>query len=149
MDIITGHQTYLFQRLVAEGEFCRGVSLGEATESYLVFLLGRYTAKAWVADWDAATAYLEGILHQRAFRHEKMRETGDVCLLLAGLFPERAEKRASVRYYQTIGQGAYGGLGSDPSYILADLFRDMANNFPLLQEVLRHVRPINDWRLRI
>lgn len=145
MSLIAGHQTYLFQRLVAEGEFCRGVSLGDTMESYLVFLLARYAKQTEIARWDAATAYLEGVLFQRSFRHNKMKETGDACLLLSGLFPERAKKRVSAEYYQKIGRGAYGDLGNDPSCMLAETFRDLAAHFQLLTEVLQCARGAREW----
>ena len=96
MKIISGHPTHLFHRLVAEGEFRRGVTLGQEMESYLVFLLARYVTKAEIAVWDAATAYLDGVLHQRVFRYEKMKETGDACLLLSGLFPNAQETRVAL-----------------------------------------------------
>lgn len=145
MFLIAGHQTYLFQRLVAEGEFQRGVSLGDTMESYLVFLLIRYAGLPEIAMWDAATAYLDGVLLQRVFRHDKMKETGDMCLLLSGLFPERAKKRVSASYYKTIGQGAYGELGSDPSCMLAETFRELAAHFILLAEVLQCTRGAREW----
>ncbi|MEK9167837.1 MAG: hypothetical protein AAB769_00685 [Patescibacteria group bacterium] len=140
MKIISGHPTHLFHRLVAEGEFRRGVTLGQEMESYLVFLLARYVTKAEIAVWDAATAYLDGVLHQRVFRYEKMKETGDACLLLSGLFPERAKKRVSLWYYREVGQGAYGQLGADPSCMGAETFRALAAHFSLLTEVLQSVR---------
>ena len=73
-------------------------------------------------------------------------QVGDECLLLAGLFPERAaRKHVSVDYFVGIGQQAYQLLTHAHFKWLYDqaLFAKLSKDFPNLISVLQAMRKIH------
>src|SRR5262249_16860412 len=78
---------------------------------------------------------------------QELREVGDRCLLLAGLYPEQAERRmVSVRYFLDLGSRAYDELSNTLTAGLAELYDRLAQAFPpavpVLLEVRRRMRSI-------
>ena len=75
-------------------------------------------------------------------RHkQELRDVGDRCLLLAGLYPEQAERRlVSTRYFLDIGSHAYGELSHALSAGIADLYGHLAAAFARLVRVLMELR---------
>ena len=52
-----------------------------------------------------ALDYIESMLSNGQRKEEKLRDVGDVCLIHAGLFPDRAKrKRVSDQYYVDLDQ---------------------------------------------
>ena len=100
-----------WQALVAEAEVKTGYEFEDNIESYLVLTLDHYTTKNGLASSVIALDFLKGthIGHER--NGTQLREVGDQCLLLSGLFPERAiKKNVSLNYFVGIGQQAYLAL---------------------------------------
>lgn len=122
-----------------------GLSLDEEMESYLVFTLQRFVTRADLLQRIIGLDYLNGHEAVGEERLVQLREVGDECLLLSGLFPQRAEVRhVPVTYYVDVGQQAYANLSVlyDGKLSLADLFSSLCKQFVVLMDVLHCVREI-------
>jgi hypothetical protein len=91
--ILENTEVAQWHSLVRQAEEEYGSYLDESMESYLVFTLMRF-----MKDQDLAT---------QAVALDQLRDIGDQCLLLSGLYPKRAERRlVRVSYYVNIGRAA-------------------------------------------
>lgn len=136
--------TAQWQDLVKEAEVFNGVPLGEELESYLVFLLMRYTGKPELAAKVMALDYLEGAQSTGTERREKMRDVGDQCLLYSGFFPKRAEKRrVRVSYYVDLGRTAYQNVAETAQAAMAEMFSHLAESFVALMDTLQAIRSMH------
>lgn len=141
MPMTTGTVTELWQALLRDGEQRAGIVLPEAHESYLVFALVRLSRDALLAGRTLALDLLDGLSLDRPDREDRLRDVGDRCLLVDGLFPGLATRRGVDRgYYAALGQSAYGHLGDRGRSALADLYIQLARSFRSLVMVLRSVR---------
>jgi len=130
--------------LVKEAEAFNGVSLDEELESYLVFLLMRYTGKPELAAKVMALDYLHGAQTAGSERREKMRDVGDQCLLYSGLFPKRAEKRrVRVSYYVDLGRTAYQNVAEAAQAAMAEMFTHLAESFVAMMDTLQAMRSMH------
>ncbi len=119
-----------------------GHRLGEAVEAYLVFMLMRFSGRTEVGRHALAVAYLEG-LHdpEDRARREQLRATGDECLLICGLFPERARRRSlPFSYYVGLGRGAYHALACTETVQVEGPYATLARRFVRAMEVLQALR---------
>lgn len=136
--------------LVKEAEAYNGFSLDEELESYLVFLLMRYTGKPELAAKVMALDYLEGSQTMGSERREKMRDVGDQCLLYSGLFPKRAEKRrVRVSYYVDLGRTAYQNVAEAAQAAMADMFSHLAESFVSLMDTLQAMRSMHNQQQQL
>ena len=100
--------------LVNEAESAAALHLDEEMQSYLVFLLMRFTESPELAASVLAMEYLQSMRSQGRVGQDQLRNVGDKCLLYSGLFPERAERRrVKISYFVDLGRSAYQQL-SDP-----------------------------------
>lgn len=127
--------------LVREAESEYGCQLNEVMESYLVFTLMRFMKDQALCTKVMALDYLnlQNLPHAR--REEQLRNIGDQCLLLSGLFPKRAEKRlVRVSYYVDMGRSAYHHLSNTMQQGAAELYQQLAETFVLLMDLLQTIR---------
>ena len=90
----------LWTDLVREAESAVGTRLDEELESYLVFLLIAHTRDVHLHGNAVALDYLLARAGGGTQRREELRQVGDRCLLLAGFYPEQAERRmVTVDYF--------------------------------------------------
>lgn len=142
--ILSSHPTHQWHDLVSEAQHNAGVQLDEELESYLVFMLMRYTDKPEMAASILALDYLEGSQILGQMRQDRMRDVGDQCLLYSGLFPERAEqRRVRVSYYVDLGRSAYHTAADAAQQTLSQLFSDLAGQFVHIMDTLQAMRGIN------
>ena len=79
-------------------------------------------------------------------RTNSLQRIGDVALFIAGFFIESLANRAvDVDYYIYMGENAYGSLseevrGTVRGNAFADIYRELAEKFPVLIDVLNEVR---------
>ena len=126
-----------WQQIICAAQNKRSISLCEAQESYLVFLLMRFVSKPELASSVVGLDFLNAMHERGHMRRQLLREIGDKCLLLAGLFPGRAQrKRVRISYFVALGQSAYAELAQ-----IQDDFIRMAEGFVTMLEVLHAVRP--------
>lgn len=139
--LVDGTQTALWHGLVRDAEAKAARSLDEELESYLVFTLMRHQEDASLGRSTVALAWLESLLGQGRQREQGLRDVGDQCLLIAGLFPELADRRrVPLSYFQDLGQDAYSHLGARALGGLAQLYRHLASAFAELVRVLFELR---------
>lgn len=138
----------LWYDLVRDGEARVRTRLPETIESYLVFLLQRHQGDAVLGKRILALDWLGGQELAGRDRADAMRDVGDRCLLIAGLFPRLAERRnVQPSYYAALGQAAYGEVAVVARAGYAELFARLAQAFEAMLRVLgglRAPRPSSD-----
>lgn len=133
--------TAQWQALVKEAEENSHLLLGDELESYLVFLLVRFTNKPEMARSVLALDFLQSVQAQGMQQKNKLRDVGDKCLLFAGLFPGRAQRRRiNISYYVDMGQSAYGILSAISQQTLANLYQKLEKSFVQLMDILHTLR---------
>ena len=145
MKRIISHSTALdqWQRLVVDAEAHTTICLNEELQSYLVFLLMRFVDKPEMAASVLALDFINTLEQAGVKRTESLREIGDKCLLFAGLFPERAErKNVDVNYFVNLGRNAYHELSAIDKINLAKLFASLCEQFMKLLDVLQTIRQL-------
>ncbi len=78
--------------LVLEAQATTRLVLNENTESYLVFLLMRFSQGPKLIESVIALDFLESMHRSRPLQMQLMRDVGDKSLLFCGLFPGIAKK---------------------------------------------------------
>ncbi|GJM07667.1 MAG: hypothetical protein DHS20C10_14010 [marine bacterium B5-7] len=131
--------------LVNEAQQLDNSTLEEAVESYLVFLLMRFTQDPDLVTSILAIEFLEGVQMRQ---QQPLRDVADRCLLLSGLFPEQAARRlVSVDYFVGLGQRAYMQLADLPDIIQLGPYEDLCQEFMTLTRILRRMREIHQEKL--
>jgi len=137
-----GARGELWRELVLEAEGRTGHALDELRESYLVFMLLRHQHDAYLLARIQALEWLNAQAEVGTARADALRDVGDRCLLIAGLFPGLAERRrVSVDYFIDLGRGAYGEVAHCSRAGYADLFEGLASSYLDLVCVMRALRP--------
>lgn len=144
-----GQATSQWQELVKDAEAMNGVQLNEELESYLVFMLMRYTQQPQLGAKVMALEYLDGANSTGNLRQEKLRDVGDQCLLFSGLFPRLAERRrVKLSYYVNLGRSAYHTVSESAQTAMARMFGQLAESFVEMMDILQAMRcvsqPAND-----
>jgi hypothetical protein len=128
--------------LIQEAESHSHQVLHEDLESYLVFLLVRFTEKPELAKSVLAMDYLQAF-NDSASQSARLQDVGDKCLLMAGLFPERAErKRVHISYFVELGQGAYSTVADLSQMEMAKLYHALCKGFVGLMDILHVAREL-------
>src|SRR5690606_1348997 len=113
----------------------------ESREAYLVFVLLRYQGDARLLAHTHALDWLHAQEQVGRLRADALRDVGDRCLLVAGLFPGlAARRRVSVDYFVDLGRGAYREVAEASRAAYAALFDQLAEGYRELVEVLRGLR---------
>lgn len=137
------HPTELSQwhALVNEAQASTRLVLNENTESYLVFLLMRFSQGPKLIESVIALDFLHAMQTTRRHQIELLRDVGDKSLLFCGLFPGIAEKRrVSLDYFIDMGQAAYLSLGELQENQSATLYFQLSQQFINLQKILSAIR---------
>ena len=143
--ILSSHSTHEWHSLVNEAQHNVGIQLDEELESYLVFMLMRYTDKPEMAASILALDYLHGSNALGQVRQNRMRDVGDQCLLYSGLFPERAEhRRVRISYYVDLGRSAYHTAADATQQAIGGLFASLASQFVVVMDTLQAMRGLNE-----
>jgi len=130
-------ETALFQQLVLDAEQQAHISLSEDLESYLVFLLQRFHKNDDGLYEPLAVKYLQAENESGRCRQHGLRDTGDSCLLLAGLFPEQAKRRmVNVSYFVRLGRSSYHALACSLKQSHAELYQQICHGFGAMLDVL-------------
>lgn len=129
--------TALWHEIIHEAETTCEITLREELESYLVFLMMRYTSKPEIARQVMASEFLTGIKLATHQRQLVLQEVGDKCLLFSGLFPNMPEKRlVRVSYFVNLGQSSYATISNSRN----DLYGSLAKQFVTLMDILQALR---------
>lgn len=131
-----------WQALVNEAEAHAQLILSENMESYLVFLLIRFSRGTQWVESLIGLDFLNTVKSHGTQQVEHLKDVGDKSLLFSGLFPELAQKRnVSLRYFSEMGQFAYYTAGCFQEHEMAELFNQLGHQFDILQRVLQALRP--------
>lgn len=133
--------TSQWHALVNEAQASTRLILSECTESYLVFLLMRFSQTTHLLESVVALDFLES-MHKRGNQQlELLKDVGDKSLLFCGLFPGMAEKRnVSLEYFCDMGQSAYLSIGELHQSSMAELYYELSEQFLSLQQILQAMR---------
>lgn len=144
-----------WQALVSETVLNSPYVIEIELESYLVFLLMRFTRKHTLAQPILGKEYLLANQEVGEKRRIMLQAVGDSCLILSGLYPDFAYTRhVEPSYYVELGQSAYWRLGHVREDGLAPVFKDLSHHFILLVEILHKIRQNADhqasvyWKIR-
>lgn len=145
--LLEGHATDLWRELVREGGAHLGAHLDDELESYLVFLLMRHQRDAPLLGRIFAVELLQAMQLEGTMRANELRDVGDRCLIVSGLYPEHAaRRRVSASYFLALGQGAYLAAAERARAAYASLYLRVAEAYAVLVEVLMGVRAISSLR---
>jgi len=139
--------TAQWHALVNEAQIAAQCQLDEDLESYLVFLLMRFTTRPEMHSRIMAAEFLEECQSPNNHQHERWRDIGDHCLLFSGLFPQQAQRRlVSLGYFIALGQNAYSQIADSNNHpemgSHSELYNDLANDFVLLMDILHSIRTL-------
>lgn len=127
--------------LVNEAQAATRLILSENTESYLVFLLMRFSQGPKLIESIVALDFLESMHRPRPLQLQLMRDVGDKSLLFCGLFPGIAKRRhVSINYFVDLGQAAYLTVGELEEKQSASLYFQLSEQFATLQQILQAMR---------
>ncbi len=138
MQLLTSHNSLILWRDVVKfAENRSSIVLNEDLEAYLVSLLIRYTNKPEVAQQIFASSFLQAMQKGQNQRNTALRDVGDGCLLVAGLFPHTADKKhVKISYFVDLGRSSYAAI----SLAANDLFYSLALQFVAMIDVLQSIR---------
>lgn len=138
------NSTAAWQELVCDAQQLSQTQLNEDLESYLVFMLMRFTEHACVHNRPVALDFLETLHSNGQLQKTQLREVGDKCLLFSGFFPGLAERRrVKISYFVDVGQSAYHILASLSNAVSCELFAQLCREFVPLMDVLQHMRAMS------
>ena len=127
--------------LVNDAQAATQHMLNENTESYLVFLLMRFSQGPKLIESIVALDFLESMHRPKTLQMELLRDVGDKSLLFCGLFPGIAKRRhVSLDYFSEMGQAAYLTIGELEGKHSADLYTQLSEQFLTLKNILQAMR---------
>jgi hypothetical protein len=139
--ILDSSELSQWHTLVREAEQDYGCHLDEAMQSYLVFTLMRFAKNSQLNAHALALDYLNAHHLSGNLRSEQLRDIGDQCLLVSGLYPQSAEKRqVGVTYYVDLGRSAYHHISTVTQKGIAELYQQLSESFVLLMDLLQTIR---------
>jgi hypothetical protein len=129
--------------LVNEAEVATCLELTENTESYLVFLLMRFSQATQLIESVIALDFLESTHAIGTRQVSLLRDVGDKSLLFCGLFPGMAEKRhVRLDYFTGMGKAAYLSVSELEESDSAELYFQLSAEFLEMQHVLQAMRGV-------
>lgn len=139
--ILDSSELCQWHTLVQDAEQDYGCHLDESMQSYLVFTLMRFAKNQQLNSQALAIDYLTTHHLHNSLRNEQLRDIGDQCLLVSGLYPQSAEKRqVGVTYYVDLGRSAYHHISTVTQQGIAELYQQLAESFILLMDLLQTIR---------
>jgi len=127
--------------LVNEAEVSCSKQLAEDIENYLIFLLIRFTDQPGMMKSVLALEFLEALQTLNYLHSERLKEVGDKCLLVSGLFPARSQQlRLNSDYFIDMGKSAYSVLSEEEG---SELFAHLCEEFVPIKTVLHAMRDLN------
>jgi len=134
-------ETSQWHALLNEAQANTQLMLHEETESYLVFLLMRFTKQSELMASVLALDFLNALQKTGQQQVNVLQELGDKSLLFCGLFPDIIKRRhMSLNYFSNIGQVAYSRVGELHDNAMAALFFQLSDEFINLQTILQATR---------
>ncbi len=150
-DYVSG-EVSVFDSLVRFGEEKSCITLPHHLHGFLVECLLEYMKDTGIVQEGFALNFPLARIEKHATGNQRLKRMGDAALILAGLFPQRAQRlNVSVTYIREMGEGAYLNLADKllraGSKERALFFGELGIQFHLLVEVLNGTRehPQTAW----
>ncbi len=141
--VVQPTSTAQWHDLVSEAEAASGCLLDQDIESYLVFLLMRFTNRPHMVSRVLGLDYLRAGSAGKHLNQEKLRDVGDHCLLFSGLFPHHAEKRlVKISYFVDLGRVAYHQVAELTSNLMGETYAGLSREFVSMMDVLQTMRTL-------
>jgi hypothetical protein len=135
--LISSTPLALWHEIIHDAESNCAITLKQELESYLVFLLMRYSNQPDLIKKIMASEFLKGANLGSHQRQIVLQGVGDGCLIFSGLFPKIAEKRlVKISYFVNLGQTAYSNISQTHN----DLYGLLAKHFVPLMDILQSIR---------
>ena len=135
--------TAQWHALVAEAQQACHHNLTESIESYLVFMLMRFTGRPDLVARAMALEFLDA-QGEGSRQPDKLRDVGDKCLLYSGFFPQLAERRlVRVSYFVRLGRSAYRQLATLVDRESDRLYGQLSEAFVPVMDVLQAMRGLS------
>lgn len=135
--------TAQWHALVAEAQQASHHNLAESIESYLVFMLMRFTGRPDLVARAMALEFLDA-QGEGSGQPDKLRDVGDKCLLYSGFFPQLAERRlVRVSYFVRLGRSAYRQLATLVDRESDRLYAQLSEAFVPVMDVLQAMRGLS------
>ena len=139
--ILDSSELSQWHTLVREAEVDYGCKLDEAMQSYLVFTLMRFSKNQQLNAHALALDYLTSHHLPSNLRSEQLRDIGDQCLLVSGLYPQSTQRRqVNASYYVDLGRSSYHHISTVTQQGIAELYQQLAESFVLLMDLLQTIR---------
>ena len=139
--ILYPNDTCQWHALVNDAQQFAQLPLNQDTESYLVFLLMRFSQSVEWLDSLIALDVLNARHMVQRRKVELLCEVGDKSLLFSGLFPGVAQRRrVSLNYYTDMGRAAYLTVSELHTPESAALYLQLGEHFEALQTILQAMR---------
>lgn len=133
--------TSQWHALVNEAQASTRLVLNENTESYLVFLLMRFSQTTRLMESVIALDFLNSMQKTGHRQIELLRDVGDKSLLLSGLFPGMANKHhVKLDYFTSMGRAAYLSVSELQERTVAEMYFQLSDQFITLQQILQAMR---------
>jgi len=141
-----------FRDLVSDALAVRGMQVEEATEFYLVNLLGEYLRKERLFAGHEGSEPLALMLKRalegdRETRFRNLKRLGDTSLFVSGFFGDSlARSLVPVDYYIAMGERAYDALAEEPRGPTGAqaLFAELASRFPAFVDLFAEIAELSD-----
>ncbi len=143
MDSLILHPTETSQwhALLNEAQLNSECFLDEDIESYVVFLLMRFSQNPALSNSVLAMDFLQCVNSEGQRRVELLQELGDKSLLFSGLFPGLVErKRVSLSYFIDMGKSAYFSVADLEAQKSSELFIALGEGFLRITTVLNKMQ---------
>lgn len=143
MQLLKANDINSWYQLVNAAKDKCGYDFSDGLDHYLVLTLRAFIKDTDIAKNVLALTFLENISHSNNVTIQNIRYVGDQCLILSGLFPERAQKRnVSLSYYVDMGKNSYLKLADASPHLKIDneLFYELSTHFVGLMDVLHVLR---------
>lgn len=139
--LVSSTPVALWHEIIHDAETSCSINLKQELESYLVFLLMRYSNQPHIIKKIMAIDFLHGLNSRAHQRHLVLQEVGDGCLIFSGLFPKIADKKlVKISYFVNLGQAAYANISKAHN----DLYELLAQHFVPLMDILQSIRHYAD-----
>jgi hypothetical protein len=109
--IIHANPQAMWYQIISEAQYHTDVKLPLELEYYLALMLNEMSKEPSLLAEPVAERYLVAQHNSGCLQQTQLKRIGDECLIIAGLFPQRAEHRhVDIGYYHDIGKTAYHRL---------------------------------------
>jgi len=132
-----------WHQLVLDAESHAECYLNESLENYVVMTLFSYTRETKLTSVALAIEFLNSLRNNTSYNLQKLRDVGDHCLILSGLFPQIVRKKnVNDDYLMNMGKEAYYNLSFAPIqwHLDSQLFYQLFENFKDVTKILRSMR---------